>query len=111
MDGERQIHVAQSARDRISSLRENSGKAGLVLRVIVEGGGCSGFQYKIALADAPEDGDILFGGCVATDSVSLDFLKDSEIHFETGLLGSEFKIENPNAASGCGCGVSFSVKS
>lgn len=111
VENEPQIHVDESARARIAHLREKSGKPGLVLRVSVEGGGCSGFQYKMTLADGPESDEKIFGGCVATDPLSLDFLKDSEILFESGLTGSEFKVDNPNAASGCGCGLSFSVKS
>lgn len=110
MESEHQIHVDASARERIAALREKAGKPALVLRITVEGGGCSGFRYNIAPADAPEPGDLVFADCVATDPLSLEFLKDCEILFETGLIGSEFRIENPNAASGCGCGVSFSVK-
>lgn len=111
VENESQIHVDESARARIAHLREKSGKPGLVLRVSVEGGGCSGFQYKMTLADRPEPDEKVFGDCVATDTLSLDFLKDSEVLFESGLAGSEFRIDNPNAASGCGCGLSFSVKS
>ncbi len=110
VENEPQIHVDPSARARIAHLREKSGKPGLVLRITVEGGGCSGFQYKMTLADGPEPGEKLFGACVATDDISLDFLKDSEVYFESGLAGSEFRIDNPNAASGCGCGASFSVE-
>lgn len=111
MNTEHQIHVAQSARDRIAQLRAKAGKPGLVLRILVEGGGCAGFQYKMTLEDKAGDEDLCFGDCVATDAISLGFLKDSEIYFESGLVGAEFRIDNPNAASGCGCGLSFSAKS
>ncbi len=108
---EHQIHVAQSAQDRIAQLRIKAGKPGLVLRILVEGGGCAGFQYKMTLEDSAANEDLCFAGCVATDTLSLEFLKDSEVYFETGLVGAEFRIDNPNAASGCGCGLSFSAKS
>lgn len=103
------ITVSDSALARIASLREKQGRPGLMLRVTVDGGGCSGFQYRLALTDAAEDGDIRFADAVVTDPVSLDFLKGSEIRFETSLLGAEFRIDNPNARSGCGCGASFAV--
>lgn len=104
------IHVDESVRARLAALRGGRGVPGLVLRIMVDGGGCAGFQYRMALADAPEPGDIVFDGCVASDSISLDFLNGARVSFEESLAGASFKIENPNAGSGCGCGVSFSVK-
>lgn len=80
-----------------------------MLRLRVEGGGCSGFQYIMELTEAKTPQDILFEGTVVTDDISLPFLEGSTITFEEGLIGSEFKINNPNAKSGCGCGTSFSV--
>ena len=80
-----------------------------MLRVTVEGGGCSGFQYKLELTEDKTDKDEIFNGAVVTDDISLPFLDGSTVKFEQGLIGSEFKIENPNAVSGCGCGTSFSV--
>lgn len=104
------ITVDDSAVKRIKDLRAQRQSDALLLQVTVEGGGCSGFQYKIELTDtAPGDKDIVFADCVITDDISLPFLKDSVVKFEQGLIGSEFKIENPNALSGCGCGTSFSV--
>ena len=82
------------------------------LRVSVEGGGCSGFQYKFDFADAPEDDDTILerdGARVLIDSVSLEFLEGSEIDYARELIGSAFKIKNPNAVAACGCGTSFSV--
>ena len=82
------------------------------LRVSVEGGGCSGFQYKFDFADSPEDDDIILerdGARVLIDSVSLEFLAGSEIDYARELIGSAFKIKNPNAVAACGCGTSFSV--
>ena len=81
------------------------------LRVAVEGGGCSGFQYEIEL-DEPREDDLVLEGAgqkVVVDSVSLPFLADAVIDFSEELFGARFVIENPNAASSCGCGVSFSM--
>ncbi|MBB3710583.1 iron-sulfur cluster assembly accessory protein [Limimaricola variabilis] len=84
---------------------------GKALRVAVEGGGCSGFQYEIAL-DEPKDDDLVLEGSgekVVVDSVSLPFLADATIDFADELIGARFVIENPNASSSCGCGTSFSI--
>jgi iron-sulfur cluster assembly accessory protein len=84
---------------------------GQALRVAVEGGGCSGFQYEIAL-DAPEAEDLILEGQgekVVVDSVSLPFLENAVIDFTEELIGARFVIENPNATSSCGCGTSFSM--
>lgn len=81
------------------------------LRVAVEGGGCSGFQYEIKL-DAPADGDLVLEGSgqkVVVDEVSLPFLANAVIDFTEELIGARFVIENPNATSSCGCGTSFSM--
>ncbi len=80
-----------------------------MLRVTVEGGGCSGFQYKLELTDVMDDGDQVFSGVVVTDEISLPYLNGSVVSYEEGLIGSEFTISNPNAKSGCGCGESFAV--
>src|SRR6056297_3805045 len=84
---------------------------GNALRVAVEGGGCSGFQYDIRL-DAPSDDDFVLekdGQQVLVDSVSLPFLAGATIDFSEELIGARFVIENPNASSSCGCGTSFSM--
>ncbi len=81
------------------------------LRVAVEGGGCSGFQYEIKL-DAPAEDDLVLEGLgqkVVVDTVSLPFLADAVIDFTEELIGARFTIENPNATSSCGCGTSFSM--
>lgn len=103
------ITVDDSAVKRIEELRTSQGKSALVLRVTVEGGGCSGFQYKLELTDAVTDKDMKFKDAVVTDDISLPFLDGSVISFKSDLIGSEFKIENPNAVAGCGCGTSFAV--
>lgn len=81
------------------------------LRVAVEGGGCSGFQYEIDL-DTPKDDDLVLEGQgqkVIVDTVSLPFLENAVIDFSEELIGARFIIENPNASSSCGCGTSFSM--
>ncbi len=81
------------------------------LRVAVEGGGCSGFQYAIDLDDPAEDDLVLEGEGqkVVVDRVSLPFLANATIDFSEELIGARFVIENPNATSSCGCGTSFSI--
>lgn len=101
--------IDQSAIDRITELRKQDGKGDIMLRLRVDGGGCSGFQYKMELSSERHDKDEVFEGCVVTDDISLPFLDGATILFERGLIGSEFKINNPNAVSGCGCGTSFSI--
>ncbi|AUQ58046.1 HesB/IscA family protein [Phaeobacter inhibens] len=84
---------------------------GQALRVAVEGGGCSGFQYEIAL-DAPQADDLILEGHgqkVVVDEVSLPFLENAVIDFTEELIGARFVINNPNATSSCGCGTSFSM--
>ena len=84
---------------------------GVALRIAVEGGGCSGFQYEITL-DAPADDDLVLDGegeKVAVDAISLPFLSGATIDFSEELIGARFTIENPNASSSCGCGTSFSM--
>ena len=101
--------IDESAVKRIEELRTAQDKNALMLRVTVEGGGCSGFQYKLELTEDKTDKDEVFENAVVTDDISLPFLAGSTVKFDQGLIGSEFKIENPNAVSGCGCGTSFSV--
>ncbi len=84
---------------------------GKALRVAVEGGGCSGFQYEITL-DEPRDDDLVLKGegeTVVVDTVSLPFLAGATIDFTDELIGARFAIDNPNATSSCGCGSSFSL--
>lgn len=83
-----------------------------VLRLSVEGGGCSGFQYKFDLADGPDSDDTVSetdGVRLVVDPVSLDLVSGSVVDFVESLGGAAFKVENPNAAAGCGCGSSFGI--
>ncbi len=102
--------VTDRAFARLAEINEASGEA-QALRVAVEGGGCSGFQYEITL-DEPGDDDLILEGNgqkVVVDSVSLPFLAEAVIDFSEELIGARFTIENPNASSSCGCGTSFSM--
>lgn len=101
--------VTPRAFDRLAEI--GAATDGKALRVAVEGGGCSGFQYEIALDDPREDDLVLEGSGqkVVVDSVSLPFLGGATIDFTEELIGARFVIENPNASSSCGCGTSFSM--
>ncbi len=101
--------VTPRAFERLSEI--GAAAQGKALRVAVEGGGCSGFQYEIDLDD-PKDDDLVLseqGEKVVIDSVSLPFLADAVIDFSEELIGARFVINNPNATSSCGCGTSFSM--
>ncbi len=101
--------VTERAFARLAEI--GAGEQGQALRVAVEGGGCSGFQYEIAL-DAPAEDDLVLEGNgqkVVVDSVSLAFLENATIDYTEELIGARFIIENPNASSSCGCGTSFSM--
>lgn len=105
------IVLAESAARRLARLSADEGKA-LMLRVAVEGGGCSGFQYQLDLVETAQADDLRIerdGQAALVDPVSVPFLKGSEIAFVDELAGAQFVIRNPNAASSCGCGVSFSI--
>jgi iron-sulfur cluster assembly accessory protein len=102
--------VTDRAFARLAEINDGA-PAPKALRVAVEGGGCSGFQYDIRLDDPGEDDLILEAGGqkVVVDSVSLPFLADAVIDFSEELIGARFTIDNPNASSSCGCGTSFSM--
>ena len=102
--------VTERAFERLAEINE-SAESAQALRVAVEGGGCSGFQYEIDLDSARDDDLVLEGNGqkVVIDPVSLPFLADAEIDFTTELIGARFVINNPNATSSCGCGTSFSM--
>ena len=105
------LTLSETAARRLARLGEAEGRP-VMLRVAVDGGGCSGFQYRLDLVEAAEADDIRIeaGGQTAlVDPVSLPFLKGSEIAFVDDLSGAQFVVRNPNAASSCGCGVSFSL--
>lgn len=105
------IALSASAAARVAVIAAKQGKPA-ILRLSVEGGGCSGFQYKFGLADAVESDDSVAetdGVKLAVDSISLDLVRGCTVDFIDNLGGAAFKVDNPNAAAGCGCGTSFAV--
>ena len=105
------ISLTQSAARRVAAIAERQSKPA-ILRLSVDGGGCAGFTYKFEMADLADDGDAVTetdGVRLVVDPVSLDLVRGSAVDFVEDLGGAAFKVTNPNAASGCGCGSSFSV--
>ena len=105
------VELTESAAARVSAIAAKQAKPA-ILRLSVEGGGCSGFQYKFGLADAVEVDDSVAetdGVRLVVDPTSLDLVSGAAVDYVESLGGSAFKVTNPNAASGCGCGSSFSV--
>jgi iron-sulfur cluster assembly accessory protein len=101
--------VTPRAFERLAEI--GAAEQGKALRIAVEGGGCSGFQYEIDL-DEQRDDDLVLEGAgekVVVDAISLPFLSDAVIDFTEELIGARFVINNPNATSSCGCGTSFSI--
>ncbi|OLE34522.1 MAG: heme biosynthesis protein HemY [Alphaproteobacteria bacterium 13_1_20CM_3_64_12] len=109
---ERRITISDSAARRITALKAQEAAEGAFLRIAVSGGGCSGFQYGLSFDEETSPDDVVFehGGIrVVVDDVSLELLNGSEVDFVEDLMGASFQIKNPNAASSCGCGNSFSI--
>lgn len=107
------INITDRAASEIKGLLERQEKPHASLRVFVSGGGCSGFQYGMTLEEEPMEGDNQFslnGVSVIIDPRSAMYLEGAEIDFVDNLMGGGFKIDNPNAASSCGCGSSFTPK-
>ncbi len=106
-----ELTLTPAAAQRLHAIGKAEGHA-VMLRVAVEGGGCSGFQYQFDLVREAEADDFRIerdGAAALVDEMSLVMLKGSEIDFVDELAGAEFKVRNPNAKSSCGCGVSFSI--
>lgn len=105
------LTLTPAAAKRIGSIAQRQGKPA-ILRLTVEGGGCSGFQYKFDLAEALDTDDSVSetdGVKLVVDPMSLDLVAGSTVDFVESLGGAAFKVENPNATAGCGCGSSFGV--
>lgn len=103
--------VTERAFAQLKAIADSTGEA-KSLRVAVEGGGCSGFQYEIKLEESAAEDDLILEGDgqrVLIDPVSLPFLANAEIDYTQELIGARFIINNPNATSSCGCGTSFSI--
>ena len=108
---EANVIVTERAARRIGEILQKE-PAGTMLRVSVEGGGCSGFQYRFDLVQDRAPDDVVVerdGARVVVDPVSLGFVQGSEIDFVDELIGAQFKINNPNVTASCGCGTSFSI--
>ena len=109
---ERRIVLTEHAARQIATLKTKEDAENAFLRIAVSGGGCSGFQYGLSFDDQRNDDDSVFerdGIAVVIDDVSLGLLNGAEVDFVEDLMGASFQIKNPNAASSCGCGNSFSV--
>jgi len=105
------IELTEAAAARVAAIAVRQGKPA-ILRLAVDGGGCAGFQYRFGLADAVEADDKVTtrdGVTLAVDPVSHDLLEGSAVDYVESLGGTAFRVTNPNAASGCGCGASFSI--
>jgi iron-sulfur cluster insertion protein len=105
------IELSPAAAARVAAIAARQGKPAM-LRLSVEGGGCSGFQYRFGLAETRDGDDAVAetdGVLLLVDPVSLDLLQGARVDFVESLGGSAFQVTNPQAASGCGCGSSFSV--
>jgi iron-sulfur cluster assembly accessory protein len=105
------VTISDSAARRIGEILKSE-STGAMLRVSVEGGGCSGFQYKFDIARDRADDDLVLardGAVVLIDPVSVNYMAGSQIDFVDDLIGQSFKINNPNATASCGCGTSFSI--
>lgn len=106
------LKISESAVDRINQLLCTKDNPDLLLRVYIQGGGCSGFQYGFQFDEAAAEDDISIeqsGVKVVVDMLSLQYLSGAEIDFKDDLLGSRFLVNNPNANATCGCGSSFSI--
>jgi iron-sulfur cluster assembly accessory protein len=111
MSAEGSVTVSERAARRIGDILKTEPE-GTMLRVSVEGGGCSGFQYRFDMERARADEDLAItrdGAVVLIDPVSVQYMAGSEIDFVEDLIGASFKIKNPNATASCGCGTSFAL--
>ena len=105
------VTISERAARRIGEILKDEG-SGAMLRISVEGGGCSGFQYKFDVDRAKADDDLVIereNAVVLVDSASVPFLAGSEVDFVDDLIGASFRVNNPNATASCGCGTSFSI--
>jgi iron-sulfur cluster assembly accessory protein len=105
------VSISERAARRIGEILKSEG-TGAMLRISVEGGGCSGFQYKFDVEHARAEDDLVIerdSAVVLVDPASVPFLSGSEVDFVDDLIGSSFRVHNPNATAACGCGTSFSI--
>ena len=105
------VTISERAARRIGQILKSEGD-GAMLRISVEGGGCSGFQYKFDVEHAKAEDDLVIErdhAVVVVDPASVPFLAGSEVDFVDDLIGASFRVNNPNATASCGCGTSFSI--
>ncbi|WP_093666034.1 iron-sulfur cluster insertion protein ErpA [Sphingomonas gellani] len=105
------IALTHSAAARVAAIAAKQNKPA-ILRLAVDGGGCSGFQYRFGFADSPDADDTVAeidGVRLVVDSVSMDLVRGCQVDYVESLGGAAFRVDNPNAASGCGCGSSFAI--
>lgn len=105
------VELTASAAARVAAIAGKQGKPA-ILRLAVDGGGCAGFQYKFEMADGVQSDDAIAecdGVRLVVDAVSLDLVRGSAVDYVENMGGASFRVTNPNAASGCGCGTSFSI--
>lgn len=107
------VTLTPAAADAVNQLMEKRNLEGYALRVFIQGGGCSGYQYGMALENNIRENDFVFednGTRVVVDEMSIQYIHGSSIDFVDDIMGSGFKVENPNAVASCGCGSSFRTK-
>ncbi len=112
LEKERSVSLSARAAARVKELQAQENLPHAFLRLAVSGGGCSGFQYGFSFDEARQPDDRSFerdGVTLVVDETSLDLVKGAEIDFVEDMMGASFQVKNPNAASACGCGNSFSV--
>jgi iron-sulfur cluster insertion protein len=106
------IIFTEAAADKVAALIQEEGNPDLMLRVYIQGGGCSGFQYGFSFDENENEGDtrvVTNGVTLLVDPMSMQYLMGAEVDYTEGLQGAQFIIRNPNATTTCGCGSSFSV--
>jgi len=106
------VTISASAARRVAEILAAEGEPGLMLRIAVTGGGCSGFQYNFTFDKERTDDDVTVerdGVTVLVDTMSVEYMRGSEIDFVEDMIGASFQIKNPNATAKCGCGTSFAV--
>ena len=106
------VTLTANAASRIAILAAQESRPDVVLRLAVDGGGCSGFSYSYGFEDTALEDDLVIerdGATLVVDPMSLEFLVGAEVDFVQDLIGASFQINNPNASSSCGCGTSFSI--
>jgi iron-sulfur cluster insertion protein len=106
------IIFTEAAANKVAALIQEEGNPNLMLRIYIQGGGCSGFQYGFTFDESENEGDtrvITNGVTLLVDPMSMQYLMGAEVDYSEGLQGAQFVIRNPNATTTCGCGSSFSV--